>query len=421
MRFLKILLFILAFLSFSLCAQEIQSEIPSTTIYPGNTLISHTGWEGEIFPEGYGIAASLGAFLFPYSRLDLSISAIYRWIETKGDSKIITPIPGGSVSISWKLPAIGPISVSPGAGFSYPFDIFALLKGSVRINDRNFVTLSTKAILSPSGNTKVPFFRPSFSLGIQHDSPWMLPIPEIKPALVAYPSLFSPDGDGENEFTEFTLKAKKPKSIHNWSLSIINSDGREFKHFSGQGIPPEKIRWEGYSDTGTEPEPAFDYQCIFETTDILGNTSRSATMVTVDILVIKDGEHFIIKVPPIRFPSYSSDLKEEQSMEFLQENRATLERIVLLFKRFPDYTLTVEGHANSVLWNNPVAQKKEQKEVLIPLSKARADNVRDALILLGINGVRINTVGRGGERPVVPFNDTENIWKNRRVEFILSK
>ena len=421
MKFLKTAFFLFMVLCLPLCAQEIQSEKSSITIYPGNILISHTGWDGEIFSHGYGASASIGASLGPLSRLDLSLSAIYRWLEIENGSQKIQPLPGVRLSISWKLPAIGPLSVSPGIGISYPIDVFGLVKGSVRISDRNFVTLTAKGIISLDNNTVLPFFHPSLSLGIRHETPWMLPIPEIKPVIVAYPSLFSPDGDGENEFTELLLKAKKPRSIHKWFLTILNSEGLEFKHFSGTGMPPDKIRWEGFSDTGTEAEPAFDYQCIFETTDILGKTSRSTTMVTVDILVIKDGDRYVIKVPPIIFPSYSSNLKEEKSAEFLRENRATLERIALLFSRFPDYTLTVEGHANSVLWNNPATQKKEQNEVLIPLSKARADNVRDALMLLGINADRIQAIGIGGDRPLVPFNDTENIWKNRRVEFILSK
>lgn len=295
------------------------------------------------------------------------------------------------------------------------------MRGKLHISDRNFITLTAKGIISLSKNPNLPFFRPSLSLGIRHETPWMLPVPLTQPKIIASPELFSPDGDDENEFTEFFLKAKKPHVIKEWSLTILNSEGLAFRHFTGSGIPPEIIRWEGFSDTGTEAKPAFDYNCIFETTDILGRISQDTTTVTVDILVIKDGERYLIKVPPIRFPSYSSDLKEAQSAEFLQENRATLERLSLLFSRFPDYTLTVEGHANSVFWNDSAKQKKEQKEMLIPLSKDRADNVRDALMLLGIGGERINAIGIGGDRPVVPFSDTENIWKNRRVEFILSK
>ncbi len=65
--------------------------------------------------------------------------------------------------------------------------------------------------------------------------------------------------------------------------------------------------------------------------------------------------------------------------------------------------------------------EKEEVEELIPLSEARALTVQDSLIKLGIDASRLNILGIGGKEPIVPMSDKENIWKNRRVEFILLK
>lgn len=40
---------------------------------------------------------------------------------------------------------------------------------------------------------------------------------------------------------------------------------------------------------------------------------------------------------------------------------------------------------------------------------------------LGVSEARLSTTGAGGRKPVAQRDDTDNWWKNRRVEFILNK
>ena len=101
------------------------------------------------------------------------------------------------------------------------------------------------------------------------------------------------------------------------------------------------------------------------------------------------------------------------------KNIATIARLSEIFKKYNQYKITIQGHANLVNFDNPVAAKKEQEQELIPLSKARAEAIKQALVAQGIDTTRISTVGIGGAEPVVPFSDLDNRWKNRRVEFIL--
>jgi outer membrane protein OmpA-like peptidoglycan-associated protein len=134
--------------------------------------------------------------------------------------------------------------------------------------------------------------------------------------------------------------------------------------------------------------------------------------------VIKEGDHYKIRVPDILFPSNSADLNSVEAKQFLEANRGTLTKLAGLFSRFPDYAMVVEGHANSVYWSDKAAFAQEQEKILIPLSASRAITVANALMSLGVSPSRIRTRALGGSRPAYDF-DSPDASKNRRVEFIL--
>ncbi|MCX7039601.1 MAG: OmpA family protein, partial [Spirochaetes bacterium] len=104
--------------------------------------------------------------------------------------------------------------------------------------------------------------------------------------------------------------------------------------------------------------------------------------------------------------------------EKAEKNAWVVKRLAEIFKKYSQYKIRIEGHANRVLWENKSAWAKEDAE-LLPLSKARADAIREALIREGIDAQRLTTAGLGATQPVVDFGNKDNIWKNRRVEFIL--
>ncbi|MCF7938343.1 MAG: OmpA family protein, partial [Spirochaetales bacterium] len=95
--------------------------------------------------------------------------------------------------------------------------------------------------------------------------------------------------------------------------------------------------------------------------------------------------------------------------------------------RYSSYRIMIEGHANRLIYSSRAAAEREEQEELKPLSKARAQTVREALAERGIQPDRMSTKGLGGTQPVVPYdaenpeNWRSNSWKNRRVEFILLK
>ena len=102
--------------------------------------------------------------------------------------------------------------------------------------------------------------------------------------------------------------------------------------------------------------------------------------------------------------------------DVLANNEWILRRVAQVLNKFDSYRVTVEGHGNAVL-----RTAKEETAELKPLSEARAKTVVEELAGYGVARRRLTAVGMGGTRPIVPYEDKNGWWKNRRVEFILIK
>ncbi len=242
--------------------------------------------------------------------------------------------------------------------------------------------------------------------------------PEIEIRFVPKP--FSPDGDGFEDLLEFTTDVNDASDIGRWSLTIVDPKGKLFKKYEGTTQPPKRIYWNGKSNDGELVQAAEDYPFEFYVEDGLGNSSALLGTIPVDVLVIREGERLKIRITNITFEPNSPSL-ETGDFGLMEKNSWVLERIAGIFRKYANYFIRIEGHAVSVYWDDPARAEEEQKNELLPLSKARAETVKQALVSLGIDQNRIQTEGIGGAQPIVGHGDMENRWKNRRVEFILLK
>ena len=236
--------------------------------------------------------------------------------------------------------------------------------------------------------------------------------------LTVGPLPFAPDNTGYHNELNIGIKVSDPSPIDTWSIQILDPENHPFASFSGKGTPSDNIIWNGLSDTGELVQSAEDYPLSFTIKDVLGNTATYNKIIPVDILVIRDGDNLKIRIPSITFQANTADFTHVDP-DKAAKNIATIARLAEIFKKYSQYKITIQGHANLVNFDNPARAKVEQEQELIPLSKARADAIKEALVAQGIAASRISTVGIGGAEPVVPFSDLQNRWKNRRVEFIL--
>lgn len=88
------------------------------------------------------------------------------------------------------------------------------------------------------------------------------------------------------------------------------------------------------------------------------------------------------------------------------ESRSTLSDMATVFARYPEQTISVEGHTDSV-GSDTYNQN---------LSEKRADAVRDYLVDRGTPSSRIRAVGYGETHPKASNDTPEGRQLNRRVE-----
>jgi outer membrane protein OmpA-like peptidoglycan-associated protein len=231
------------------------------------------------------------------------------------------------------------------------------------------------------------------------------------------PQYFSPDNDGVEDELTMSLGIQDVSPIANWSLEIREPQPPYllFYRLEGRGSPAERTIWDGRSNRGELVQAATDYPVTFTAADTLGNTSTIKANIGVDVLVIRDGDRLRIQVPSIIFRENAADFDSLPGAT-VDNNLRVLRRIAEILNKFRDYKVQIEGHAN------PVARTQaEETSELQPLSESRARAVVNMLAEFGVARTRLSAVGMGGTRPVVKFEDRDNWWKNRRVEFILIK
>jgi outer membrane protein OmpA-like peptidoglycan-associated protein len=155
-----------------------------------------------------------------------------------------------------------------------------------------------------------------------------------------------------------------------------------------------------------------------EVSDIRGNEAIYDSRVPLDVLVLRrDGKMFLL-VPNIIFGAYKHTL-DSRGAGIYRRNVASIRRVADIFKRYPGYGVGLEAHALNIYRGGPREGAEEQ--ILGPLTERRAATVRAALIELGVPADKITSNAYGGRFPLVDVHDLQIRWKNRRVEFMLTR
>lgn len=234
------------------------------------------------------------------------------------------------------------------------------------------------------------------------------------------PIPFSPDSDGVNDLLKINVSVTDDMGVKSWSASILDPTGQVFVTIPSSRFNKGVFNWNGLSPGNELVQSASDYKLIIKAEDSLGNVATANDMIPVDILVLKDGDKLKISVSSIYFKPFTADYLDV-SPELQSKNIATLDKLAVILKKYSAYKINLEGNAVRIFWNKPNQWLAEENDALLPLSSLRAESIRDALVLRGIDTKRMSTTGNGGYNPLVPHSDLINRWKNRRVEFILIK
>ena len=218
------------------------------------------------------------------------------------------------------------------------------------------------------------------------------------------PAIFSPDGDGENDYLTLNMKGTDNTGFDRWEININNESGILFKKFSGRGDVPRELKWDGTSENGELVESASDYDIQFTALDLAGNVSETANdRIAVDILVIVTERGLKMRVSNIEFAFGSSNIQKR--------GIKILDRVYQILEKYNSYNVVVEGHTDDV----------GDEDYNLKLSEKRALEVKDYLINRGTKADRLKYVGMGESLPFYPNTNDENRRRNRRVEFLLIK
>jgi len=208
-------------------------------------------------------------------------------------------------------------------------------------------------------------------------------------AVTVSPQPFSPDDDGYDDVLTITPSVIDESRIRSWSVSIDDPVGTPFYRLARTGaVVP--VAWNGRSDSGELVLSAEDYGLTVEAVDEFGNRGSVETRIPVDILVIRDGNRLRISISSIYFKPYTADYRDVPEV-VAQKNLETLDRLSEILKKYPQHRIQLEGHAVRVLWYDESLWRTEEQDKLAPLSTARAEAIRDALIRRGIAAARMTT------------------------------
>jgi peptidoglycan-associated lipoprotein len=101
---------------------------------------------------------------------------------------------------------------------------------------------------------------------------------------------------------------------------------------------------------------------------------------------------------------------EYDSSEITGEGRAVLDENAATLKRYPSWTVTIEGHCD----------ERGTAEYNLALGERRAIAARTYLASLGIPADRLKIVTYGKEFPFDPGHDDSAWAKNRRAHFVIT-
>jgi outer membrane protein OmpA-like peptidoglycan-associated protein len=89
---------------------------------------------------------------------------------------------------------------------------------------------------------------------------------------------------------------------------------------------------------------------------------------------------------------------------------STMDRLAKFMTDYPQRKVTIEGHTDS----------RGSDDYNVQLSQRRADAVRAALVMRGVDAGRIQAVGLGEAYPVASNDSPAGMQQNRRVEIVIS-
>jgi flagellar hook assembly protein FlgD len=249
-------------------------------------------------------------------------------------------------------------------------------------------------------------------------APFVLDVTPPTGTLTLSSPLYSPFESTDTITLKLDASSKTAK-IDSWTMDIRDPGGRLFRSFSAKW-PSATAVWDGKSMHGEMVQSAEDYTVLARVRDQYGVTGNVRVTVPVDILMEKTTTGYRILASRIFFQAFTADYTNVGA-GLAEQNVLRLNNLAAKLMKYPGYKIRIVGHAVMVNWDHPQAGRDEQKNVLIPLSMARANAVEAALVDRGLEKKRFTMEGVGASDQLVPDSNYTDRWQNRRVALFLDQ
>lgn len=245
---------------------------------------------------------------------------------------------------------------------------------------------------------------------------------DIKPQIADYKT-------GTLKQATFDLKPQARTDIKNWSLEITDPKGNVIRSYSGKGVPPKQIAWDGRDNNGNVVAGGVFANYNFRTVDARGQqavasepifkvgqiSGRESPLMASAVFgapsyappslpenIQPVGMSGVMKVPSISFNEKSTRLNSD----FLNY----LDQVARLIRKHPNARVYIEGHSYD---------EGGEKQGLI-LSQNRADSVLRYLVETGkVSPDNLYSRGHGDSTPLDPGDTEEARSRNRRVDIVI--
>jgi len=258
----------------------------------------------------------------------------------------------------------------------------------------------------------------AFKPGTTTSTPFVLDITPPTGSITLSEPLFSPI-DASPTITLSVDARSRLAKIDSWRMEIYDPENHLFRSFDSKW-PTQRAVWDGKGIKGDFVLSAEDYPVVVKVRDEFGNVGELTSVVPVDILMEKTPTGYRILSSRIFFKAYTADYQDVRP-ELAAQNMRHLADMAVKLKKFPDYKITLVGHAVMIHWDNKKLGDVEQRDELLPLSTARAEAVKKALVVKGLQSSTFTTNGVGASDQLVPDSNLADRWQNRRVAFFLDK
>ncbi len=228
----------------------------------------------------------------------------------------------------------------------------------------------------------------------------------------------------------FDIKPQARTDIKNWTLEITDPQGNVLRTYSGKGIPPRQIAWDGKDSSGNIVTGGIFANYNLRTVDVRGQqvvasdpifkvakvSSREApvlasmamepqvfTAPSIPESLRPLGMSGVLKVPSVPFAEKSSHLSP--SFE------SYLDQVARLIRKYPNCRVYIEGHADP---------DEGPERRALSYSQNRSDEVLRYLVEKGkVSPDNLYSRGHGSAAPLDTADTQEAHSKNRRVDIVI--